>query len=267
VRPQTVRYEGFAFASFGEGAEAMRVLEQSGAAPDVARLSDEEETRLQLALAGSGTKARVGGAYLRARGVAGGCIAICGWEGDADDVARRRARTVAVLRSHGAVALGQSPGRAWQKGRYHGPYLRDDLLDHGVFVETLETAAQWSSLFTLYRAVGAALRSSLGALGTPPLVMCHISHLYPSGASLYFTFLARARDGEEHEQWRSAKTAATDAIVSAGGTITHHHAVGRDHAPWLRAEAGEHGIAALRAVKAELDPAGVMNPGKLLPAD
>jgi len=264
-RPAVVRYEGFAFASFGEGAEAMRVLEQGGAAPDVARLSDEEETRLQLALAGGGARARVGGAYLRARGVAGGCVAICGWEGDADSVARRRARTAAVLRGHGAVALGQSPGRAWQRGRYHGPYLRDDLLDHGVFVETLETAAQWSSLFTLYRAVGTALRSSLGALGTPPLVLCHVSHLYPSGASLYFTFLARARAGEELDQWRAAKTAATDAIVAAGGTITHHHAVGRDHAPWLRAEAGEHGIAALRAVKAALDPSGVMNPGKLLP--
>ena len=264
-RPEARRFEGFAFASFGEGAEALRVLEQADAAPQVARLSDEEETRVQLALAGGGLKARAGGAYLRARGVAGGCIAICGWEGDPDDVARRRARSVAVLRSHGAVALGQSPGRAWLRGRYHGPYLRDDLLDHGVLVETLETAAQWSALSRLYRAVGEALRSSLGALGTPPLVMCHVSHLYPTGASLYFTFLARAREGEEIAQWRAAKTAATDAIVEAGGTITHHHAVGRDHAPWLRAETGEHGLAALRAVKAELDPVGVMNPGKLLP--
>ena len=96
--------------------------------------------------------------------------------------------------------------------------------------------------------------------------MCHISHLYPSGASLYFTFLARAHDGvdERLEQWRAAKTAASEAIVAAGGTITHHHAVGRDHAPYLAAEASPGGIAALRAVKAELDPAGIMNPGKLL---
>jgi alkyldihydroxyacetonephosphate synthase len=264
-RPTAARYEGFAFASFGEGAEALRVLEQAGAAPQIARLSDEEETRLQLALAGGGVKARLGGAYLRARGVAGGCIAICGWEGEDDDVARRRARTAALLRRHGAVPLGQSPGRAWLRGRYHGPYLRDDLLDHGVFVETLETATQWSSLSTLYGAVGDALRTTLSGLGTPPLVMCHVSHLYPTGASLYFTFLARALPGEELAQWHAAKAAATDAIVASGGTITHHHAVGRDHAPWLRAEAGEHGVAALRAVKAQLDPAGVLNPGKLLP--
>jgi len=135
-----------------------------------------------------------------------------------------------------------------------------------VFVETLETAAQWSQLHGLYRAVGTALRSAFAPFGTPPLVMCHISHLYPSGASLYFTFFARAVEGRELEQWRAAKRAATGAIVAAGGTITHHHAVGRDHAEWLPDEVGAAGVAALRAVKAELDPAGIMNPGKLLPA-
>jgi alkyldihydroxyacetonephosphate synthase len=261
-RPEEKRYEGFAFGSFGEGAEAFRVLEQAGAAPDVARLSDEDETRMSFALAGGGTKARAAGLYLRARGVAGGCLAICGWEGDPESVGRRRARTVALLKANGAVSLGQAPGRAWAKGRYHGPYLRDELLARGVFVETLETATQWSGLFTLYRAVGDALRGALGQC----VVMCHISHVYPSGASLYFTFLARARDGDELEQWREAKRAASEAIVASGGTITHHHAVGRDHAEWLPAEAGERGIAALRAVKAELDPAGIMNPGKLLQA-
>ncbi len=159
------------------------------------------------------------------------------------------------------MPLGRSPGNAWARGRYHGPYLRDHLLDRGVFVETLETAAQWSSLFGLYRAVGGALREALER----PLVMCHISHLYPTGASLYFTFLARA-EAEPLDQWRRAKSAATDAIVGAGGTITHHHAVGRDHAPWLAREVGDTGLDALRALKADLDPAGIMNPGKLLPA-
>jgi alkyldihydroxyacetonephosphate synthase len=95
--------------------------------------------------------------------------------------------------------------------------------------------------------------------------MCHVSHVYPDGASLYFTFFARARRGEEIEQWHEAKTAACEAIVAAEGTITHHHAVGRDHAPYMQAEIGELGIEALRAVKERLDPAGIMNPGKLLP--
>ena len=95
--------------------------------------------------------------------------------------------------------------------------------------------------------------------------MCHVSHLYTSGASLYFTFLARSETGAELEQWEAAKTAACDAIIAAGGTITHHHAVGRDHARWMTSEVGERGIAALRALKRELDPKGVMNPCKLLP--
>jgi alkyldihydroxyacetonephosphate synthase len=106
-----------------------------------------------------------------------------------------------------------------------------------------------------------ALRGTLGR----PLVMCHVSHLYRSGASLYFTFLARAEQGGELEQWRRAKTAASDAIVAGGGTITHHHAIGRDHAPWMRAEVGDQGVELLRAAKEALDPAGIMNPGKLIP--
>jgi alkyldihydroxyacetonephosphate synthase len=97
--------------------------------------------------------------------------------------------------------------------------------------------------------------------------MCHVSHLYETGASLYFTFLARQREGEELEQWRSAKEAASEAIIMHGGTITHHHAVGRDHAPWMGVEVGESGLAALRTLKDELDPAGIMNPGKLLPSE
>ena len=109
-----------------------------------------------------------------------------------------------------------------------------------------------------------SLRSTLTARGTPPLVMCHVSHLYETGASLYFTFLMPGRPGAELEQWRAAKAAASEAILAAGGTITHHHAIGRDHAPYLEREIGPRGIAALRAVKAELDPAGIMNPGKLI---
>jgi alkyldihydroxyacetonephosphate synthase len=93
--------------------------------------------------------------------------------------------------------------------------------------------------------------------------MCHVSHLYETGASLYFTFLARRREDDEIGQWRTVKEAASSAIMDGGGTITHHHAVGRDHAPWMRKEVGSTGVAALRALKSELDPAGIMNPGKV----
>jgi alkyldihydroxyacetonephosphate synthase len=96
-------------------------------------------------------------------------------------------------------------------------------------------------------------------------VGCHVSHLYPAGASLYFTFMARAEPGAELDQWRAAKQAASRAIVANGGTITHHHAVGRDHVEWMRDEVGELGVELLRAAKERLDPAGIMNPGKLVP--
>ena len=143
--------------------------------------------------------------------------------------------------------------------------LRDELMSHGLLVNTLETAATWTDLTTLHHEVRGALQRALAARGTPPVVMCHVSHLYPTGASLYFTFLARGQRGDELAQWQAAKQAASEAISAAGATITHHHAIGRDHAPWLRDEVGALGIAALQAVKARADPTGIMNPGKLIP--
>jgi alkyldihydroxyacetonephosphate synthase len=268
VRPAPAEriYEGWSFATFAEGAEALRALEQRGASPDVARLSDEEETRLSLAQAGEGRTQRLGRAYLKARGHEGGCVAIVGYEGSSDDVSQRQKRTGSLLRAAGGLSLGGRPGRSWEKGRFEGPYLRDVLMSRGIMVETLETATSWSGLVGLREAVADALRASLTDRGTPPLVMCHVSHLYPSGASLYFTFLARQEEGAELEQWSVAKSAASEAIVNSGGTITHHHAVGRDHLPWMRDEVGDLGLELLRAAKRVLDPAGIMNPGKLVPA-
>ncbi len=264
--PALRHYEGWSFRSFADGCAAFRALEQGDASPDVARLSDQEETRLSLALASSGSALeRAGRSYLRLRGHEGGCLAIVGFEGDPDEVERRQPRAADLLRAGGGLRLGRRPGEAWRRGRFAGPYLRDELLDRGVMAETLETATGWSNLERLYEAVGAALRSALGERGTPALVMCHVSHLYRSGASLYFTFLARQESEAPLEQWRAAKSAASDAIVANGGTITHHHAVGRDHAPWMRAEVGELGLELIRAAKERLDPAGIMNPGKLLP--
>ncbi len=258
-------YEGVFFESFAAGAQAFRELAQAGVAPDVARLSDEAETRTSLALAGTGgAKGRLGRAYLSARGYSGGCLAILGFEGGAREAWTRRAAATEIVRAAGGLRVGRSPGRAWLASRFAAPYLRDELLTHGAIVETLETATRWSNLTALHARVSGAIEGALRAWGTPGLAMCHVSHLYETGASLYFTFLAAQRRGEEIEQWRAVKTAASEAIADGGGTITHHHAVGRDHAPWMAREIGERGVRALRALKAELDPAGIMNPGKLL---
>ena len=265
-QPERRRYEGWFFRNWEEGTAAFRRLVQEGAAPDLCRLSDADETRTNLALAGlSGLKGRALAGYLQLRGYAGGCLAIVGWEGTAAAVRARRRASAQLLRGAGGLGLGQRIGRAWEQGRYSGPYLRDDLMDHGVLVETVETAASWSRLQPVYGAVRAALQGALAKRGTPPLVLCHVSHLYPTGASLYFTFLASAEPGRELEQWRAAKLAACEAIVGSGATITHHHGVGADHAPYYPAEVGALGIAAVRAVKERLDPKGILNPGKLLP--
>ena len=264
--PEVRQYEGWSFKSFAEGVEAFRELEQAHAAGDVSRLSDEAETALSLASAGEsgGRLARLAQRYLKLRGHEGGSLAILGFEGEAEEALDRANRARTLLRSAGGLRLGARPGAAWEHQRFRAPYLRDELLDRGVMVETLETATTWTNLHFLYQAVADALRS---ALGERCLVMCHVSHLYPAGASLYYTFMAAQERGSEIEQWREAKTAACDAIIAAGGTITHHHAIGADHAAWLRDEIGETGVELLRAAKARLDPRGIMNPGKLLPTE
>jgi alkyldihydroxyacetonephosphate synthase len=263
--PRQRRYEAWIAEDFETGAEIIRTLAQGPGLPDVIRLSDEEETEVSLALSGPrGLAGTLFGGYLGLRRRGGGCLIIVGLEGEEESVARRRALSVRALRAGGAAYLGQAAGRSWEHGRYQGPYLRDTLMGMGAMVETLETSHTWRDLFKLYRAVGGAIRDSLSDQGTPGLVFCHLSHAYGDGASLYFTFISRAREGAEVEQWQQVKRAASEAIVASGGTITHHHAVGRDHAPYMEAEVGETGLDLLRAIKQQLDPAGIMNPGKLL---
>jgi alkyldihydroxyacetonephosphate synthase len=246
--PEVRVYETWRFESFHAGADAMRALAQSGVLPTVLRLSDENETSINLA-----TPDAVGGES------SGGCLMITGYEGTQESVAVRRSACSALLTSLGGSPLGVDD--AWSSGRFHGPYLRDSLLDVGVLVETLETVTFWSRLPQVYDAVKAALTESLGEA---TLVLCHISHVYETGASLYFTVATKQSD-DPVSQWLAAKAAASDAMIDNGASITHHHAVGRDHKPWLAREIGPVGVGILRAIKHELDPTGVLNPGVLIP--
>lgn len=247
--PETRAYESWRFETFTDGAAALRTLAQERIAPTVLRLSDEAETAVNLA-----RPAEVGSDS------AGGCLMVVGFEGTPEEVDRSRSVVTARLTDLGGQPLGPAGGEAWARGRFHGPYLRDSLLDVGVLVETLETATFWSRLPALHAAVKGALEETLpGAL-----VLAHISHVYETGASLYLTVATRQAD-DPVAQWAAAKAAASDAMVAAGATITHHHAVGRDHLPWLAEEIGPVGVEMLRAVKQRLDPAGVLNPGVLVP--
>ena len=250
--PETRVYEGWRFDSFAAGSDCLRTLVQDGPVPTVLRLSDEAETAINLA-----RPAELGGE------ATGGSLAIIGFEGAADEVAERREKVARILRAAGAEP-DAAAGAGWAEDRYRGPYLRDALLDAGALVETLETVTFWSGLPRLYAAVSAALRDSLTGLGTPPVILCHVSHIYRSGASLYFTIGCAALE-DPLEQWRAAKAAASAAIIAAGGSITHHHGIGVDHREWYAEEIGPIGVEILRGVKRRVDPAGIMNPGVLIP--
>ena len=252
--PENVSYEAWSFPDFSTGAAALRAVTQTGTGPTVLRLSDEAETGVNLATTES----------IGEQQITGGCLAITLFEGTPAHTESRHAETRAVLEAHGGTSLGEAPARAWEHGRFNAPYLRDSLLASGALCETLETATTWSNLETLKAAVTTALTTSLGESGTPALVLCHISHVYPTGASLYFTIVAGQR-GDALEQWGKAKVAACEAISQNNGTISHHHAVGADHRPWMTAEIGDLGVQVLRAVKQTLDPVGILNPGKLIP--
>jgi alkyldihydroxyacetonephosphate synthase len=252
--PAATRYEAWSFPDFAAGTEALRSVTQTGGGPTVLRLSDEAETGVNLATTESIGEDRI----------TGGCLAITVFEGTEDHVDSRHAETRRLMAAAGGTSLGEAPAKAWEHGRFNAPYLRDSLLSAGALCETLETATSWSNLFAVKTAVTDALTSALAETGTPALVLCHISHVYPTGASLYFTVVAGQR-GNPIEQWRAAKAAASDAMMRTGATITHHHAVGSDHRPWMRDEVGDLGVQILRAVKATLDPNGILNPGKLIP--
>jgi alkyldihydroxyacetonephosphate synthase len=226
VRPATpLRYAGWLFPSFAEGLTTIRAMAQDGPLPAVTRLSDETESSV------SGVQ---------------GALAILSADPDLD--------------VPGATPLGEAAGNAWQAGRYGAGYLRDALLDAGGWADTYETATFWTRIPDTY----VAIREAVGSAAPHAVVMCHVSHVYDTGASLYYTIATR-NDADPVAQWRAAKKAAGDAIAAAGGTITHHHAVGRDHRSWYAAEIGPVGAAMLRGVKQSVDPAGILNPGILIP--
>lgn len=271
--PQVQDYRGFLFRSLEDGLSALRDLLQNGPKPTVARLSDASETAgfAMVAHVHKGFKRLadiVAEAYLKARGhslTGGSCVLILGYDGDARAVHRKWGLAAPICLSHGGLAVGRSAGESWKRERFAQPYLRDILLGAGVLVDTLETATSWANLLRLYEAMTQTLRTAIrDADGGPGYVMTHVSHVYEWGASLYATFLGRQARGQEEQQWWAIKRATTEAILEAGGTLSHHHGIGRDHASWYEREIGRLGVEAFKSVKRTLDPAGILNPGILL---
>ncbi|UCH86516.1 MAG: FAD-binding oxidoreductase [Dehalococcoidia bacterium] len=264
--PKRCDYRGYVFPSFQAGVEASRELMQSGLTPSVLRLSDETETEVSLAMRPPprALMAAAEGLYLALRRISfeGTALMIVGFDGDEDQVRSDWRRAHRILRRHEGSSLGRRPGRAWERARFEHPYLRDLLLDHAIMVDTLETAVTWDRYLALYGSVRDAMAKAMDGRG---LVMAHLSHAYSDGASLYYTFLARQAAGQEMEQWQQVKVAATDAIIAAGGALSHHHGIGSDHQPWMSRYLGPAGVRTLAALKQTFDPHGLMNPGKLMP--
>ena len=276
--PEVQDYRGLLFRTLGDGLAAFRDLMQSGLHPAIVRLSDPPETEAYALMSHEHhglralfDKALEGYLGFRGYGLDDSCLMILGFDGGPDDVEYRLNLALEICRDHRGLHLGRSLGRSWKRDRFAQPYLRDDLLDNGVLVDTLETATTWSNLMPVYQAMTAAMKSAIAATdGGPGAVLTHVSHAYPYGASLYSTFLGRQTSSdplENQEQWRTIKRETTEAILVAGGTLTHHHGVGRDHAPWLEEEIGPVAMQALRALKQTFDPVGIMNPGVLLTPD
>ncbi len=269
--PATRRFASRLFRSFKHGLTALHAMARDDALPDMTYLSDEEETRFIAAQSGVGPEGGGGlaGLGLRAVGARGyslqqGSLLLTEFEGSAARVAHRQERAFAQVRE--AASLGSGPAERWYAERFEAPYLRDSLVDHGILVDTVETAASWSNLLGVYEAGGKALQAALWERGGAGLVLCHVSHVYLDGASLYFTFFGKAVEGQEIAQWEAVKGAVTRAFIDAGGALSHHHGIGADHLPYLGRVVGEDGLLVLRALKRELDPEGIMNPGKLVGA-
>lgn len=271
ARPEVFDYRGLMFREFEEGVDAVRSLMQAGIVPETIRISDGEETALAYRLMkrfdskvmNSGMNALI--KYLARRGYSfdGGSYSVIGCEGKESEVHARMNGILSECRRHGAIHLGRYAGNQWYRSRYDNPYLRDIMLGWGLMIDTLETATNWSNIMNLHREVKGAIRDAIADYGSDSIVTCHLSHSYRAGSSLYFIFIGRQAEGREIEQWEHVKNKAGKAIRDSGGTISHHHGIGYEHAPWFTSEYGEQGIRTLRQLKASFDPAGIMNPGKL----
>ncbi len=265
--PEARDFVSFLFRDWQSGALAVRRIVQAELPIATLRLSDEEETRFFGAFRGVLKPSRFQETAQKALALGGydrPCVLMVGLEGLKPQVRLAQRRALGICTKHGGLYVGRGPGNSWYENRFEMPYLRDPLMDHGVGVDTLETSTTWSNLHALYGAVTGAIRRAMDAGGRRGIVMAHISHSYLEGASLYFTYIfARDRD-DEIGQWRAIKEAASEAISLHGGTISHHHGVGIDHAKWLVPEKGELGMAVLEAAKRSVDPSGIMNPGKLI---
>jgi alkyldihydroxyacetonephosphate synthase len=269
--PASQSYLGVMFKKFEDGVEAARAMIQNDIVPNVIRLSDSSETAASLALSRTNMSfvESVGAWLLKSRGYLNNssAVMILGFEGSNDWIRFERRRALAKCRQYRGFPLGEGVGRSWHREHFELPYLRDELMKMGLLVDTLETATTWSRLLALHSQIVAAFHESFEELHVSGYAMAHVSHVYPTGASLYFTFMAQQLMGREEEEWHLIKNKVTDVIVAGGGSLSHHHGIGLEHVKWMRQYWGPLSMRVLKSIKHELDPKAIMNPGKLIPEE
>lgn len=271
--PESRQVRGYLFPEFEGGIEAMYECVTRECMPAMVRLNDPDKTALSLAFRPPATAfnkiaSSLFKTYLRVKGFAQprACLMLTAFEGSSRGVSGRLQQAEAIYRKCGAVGLGAGAGKSFEATKYDFPHIRDFLLDRDVTTDVSETATVWSNITTLYQDAIAVLREEISKSGVRPWAGCHISHTYPCGASLYFTFGFRQQPGHEIEQYLQVKRAVQQSFIDHGATLSHHHAVGTEHLPWLAADISPIGVQAVSAIKRRLDPANIMNPGRLLPS-
>lgn len=266
--PGAEAFDGIFFPTWEQGVEAVRAMVQARLPLSMLRLSNAAETEANLTLAGH---ERLVGLAQRGLGLLGHgrgekCMLVVGATGRPGDVRRARRGAAAIARQHGGLPTGEYIGKTWRKSRFLTPYLRNTLWEAGYAIDTLETIVPWSDVLETAEDVVHSLRRAAAALNERVYVFAHLSHVYRSGASIYVTTMFRVQPDPDQtlELWAAMKRAASESIVAHGGTISHQHGVGADHAPYLPAEKGPLGIDLLRAAIHQCDPDGILNPGKLV---
>ncbi|MBI5536652.1 MAG: FAD-binding oxidoreductase [Deltaproteobacteria bacterium] len=265
--PEVDTFHAVFFPDWERATQGCRAIAQAQLPYSMLRLSTAVETETMLALAGHGRLMRLLELALSVRGAPQGrCMLMMGFTGRRDVMRKARKAALSIARSFGGVDAGRLMGRQWSKSRFRAPYLRNSLWEAGYAIDTLETATSWAKVPATVADIDRALRHTLDPLGEKVHAFTHLSHVYPTGSSIYSTYLFRIAEdpSETRRRWKLLKDAASKAIVSHGGTISHQHGVGIDHMPYLQAEKGDLGMEAIRKSLRFWDPDRVMNPGKLI---
>ncbi|MBI2383867.1 MAG: FAD-binding oxidoreductase [Gammaproteobacteria bacterium] len=264
--PQHESFHAVFFPDWAHGFAAVRALAQSGLPLSMLRLSNANETETHLTLAGEGAALRWLRRYLGWRGAgAGRCMSMLGVTGGARETRYALDGAREIVKRHRGVWIGTAIGNRWAHNRFHGVYVRNTAWEAGYAIDTVETAINWNKATGLMQAVEKAAADATAKFGERVHAFTHLSHVYRQGCSVYSSFIFRAAPSleENMERWAAMKKAVSETIVVHGGTISHQHGVGVDHAPYLPAEKGPLGMDLIKAVAAELDPKSMMNPGKL----